>query len=98
MKRLAGLLALAPCLLAQDFSQIRLEKVAAGLRFTEGPAWSREGYLLFSDVPNNQILKWVPGQRTAVFREILRGQRQCLRFARQALHVRKHVPPRHPHR
>lgn len=54
---------------AQDFSKISVEKVAAGYRFTEGPVWSRDGYLLFSDVPNDKIIKFVPGQGTGVFRE-----------------------------
>ncbi len=46
---------------AQDFSNIKVERVAAGRRFTEGPAWSREGYLLFSDAPADLILRWTPG-------------------------------------
>ena len=56
-------------LAAQDFSGIRVEKAAHGFRFTEGPVWSREGYLLFSDVPGNKIMKHVPGEDAAVFRE-----------------------------
>jgi gluconolactonase len=38
----------------------RIEKLAGGFRFTEGPVWTREGYLLFSDIPNNVVLKWDP--------------------------------------
>jgi gluconolactonase len=57
-----------PLLPAQDFSDIHIEKVAAGNRFTEGPVWSREGYLIFSDVPNNRMNKFVPGQGVASFR------------------------------
>ena len=44
--------------------KISIEKVAAGFQFTEGPVWSREGFLLFSDVPDNQILQ--DGARRAV--------------------------------
>jgi gluconolactonase len=33
-------------------------KVAGGFSFTEGPVWSPAGYLLFSDIPNNRIVKW----------------------------------------
>jgi gluconolactonase len=62
---LAGWLVCAP---AQDFSKIKIEKVSSGFRFTEGPAWSREGYLLFSDVPNRKILKFIAGQPTSVYR------------------------------
>ncbi len=57
--------------LAQEERQI--DRVAGGFRFTEGPAWSREGFLLFSDVPNDQILKYVPGEKPTVFRENSNG-------------------------
>jgi len=46
---------------AQDFSNIRVEKVAANLKFTEGPAWSKEGFLLFSDCVTNKLHKFTPG-------------------------------------
>ena len=57
----------------QDFSHISIEKVDAGFRFTEGAVWSREGFLLFSDVPNNHIRKLVPGERSTVFRDDSHG-------------------------
>jgi gluconolactonase len=45
-----------------------LEKIADGLVWAEGPVWNRAGnYLLFSDVPNNRIIKWKAGQATSVF-------------------------------
>ncbi len=56
-------------LAAQDFSRISVEKVAGGYTFTEGPVWSHDGYLLFSDVPNNRIHKYTPGAGATVFRE-----------------------------
>jgi len=65
--RALALAALA--LAAQDLSEIQVERAAQGFRFTEGPAWSREGYLLFSDVPSGRIMKYVPGEGTEVFRE-----------------------------
>ncbi len=34
-----------------------IERVAGGLVFTEGPVW-RDGALLFSDIPNNRIVRW----------------------------------------
>jgi gluconolactonase len=34
-----------------------VERVAAGLTFTEGPVWRRET-LLFSDIPNRRIVRW----------------------------------------
>lgn len=45
-----------------------LEKVADGFSWAEGPVWSRAGnYLLFSDVPNNRIVKWKAGEAASVF-------------------------------
>jgi gluconolactonase len=53
---------------AQDLSDYRIERMAAGLTYAEGPAWSRDGYLVFSDIPNNEIWRWVPGQKREVMR------------------------------
>jgi len=53
---------------AQESTEPQLDRVASGFRFTEGPAWSREGFLLFSDLPNDRIVKYVPGEQTTVFR------------------------------
>jgi gluconolactonase len=59
---------------AQDDSpEIRIEKVVTGLRFTEGPAWSPDGFLLFSDTVTNKLHKLVPGQRDSEFAEIPGG-------------------------
>ncbi|MDX1982741.1 MAG: SMP-30/gluconolactonase/LRE family protein [Bryobacteraceae bacterium] len=46
----------------------KVEKVSEGFRFTEGPVFSRRGYLLFSDIPSNRIMKYERGKVT-VFRE-----------------------------
>jgi gluconolactonase len=36
-----------------------IERIAEGSRFTEGPVWFGDGrYLLFSDIPNDRIVKW----------------------------------------
>jgi gluconolactonase len=51
----------------------RVEKAAGGFEFTEGPVFSRLGYLLFSDIPRNRIMKYVPGEQPAVFRENSNG-------------------------
>jgi gluconolactonase len=69
---LAMLTCLAP-VCAQDFTEYRIVKVAAGYTFTEGPAWSRDGYLLFSDVPNNKIWKLTPGEKPVVVRDASNG-------------------------
>jgi gluconolactonase len=71
--RLTLLLLMLVVVRAQDFSEIRVEKVGAGYTFTEGPVWSREGFLLWSDVPNNRIWKLVPGEKPVVFRENSNG-------------------------
>jgi gluconolactonase len=45
----------------------KLEKLADGFEWAEGPAWIAEGqFLLFSDIPNNRIVKWdkAEGART----------------------------------
>src|SRR6266852_4078122 len=45
-----------------------LERVATGFnKWTEGPAWTREGSLMFAEIPANNIVKLVPGQGTTVF-------------------------------
>jgi len=46
----------------------RVEKVADGFQFTEGPVWNPAGFLLFSDIPANQIVKFVPGAAPTAFR------------------------------
>lgn len=70
-----ALVAVAACmgLAAQDFSGLKIEKFVGGFRFIEGPAWSREGYLVFSDVPANRILRVTPGERPEPLRENARG-------------------------
>jgi gluconolactonase len=36
-----------------------VEQLATGCRWAEGPVWFGDGrYLLFSDIPNNRILRW----------------------------------------
>ena len=36
-----------------------IERIAAGMRFCEGPVWFGDGrYLLWSDIPNDRIMKW----------------------------------------
>lgn len=47
-----------------------IEKLAEGFMWVEGPAWNSEGkFLLFSDIPNNVILKWREGEGISVFLE-----------------------------
>jgi gluconolactonase len=46
-----------------------IEKLASGFAFSEGPVWMRDGYLLFSDIPNNAIMKWSSDGKVSVFRD-----------------------------
>jgi sugar lactone lactonase YvrE len=45
-----------------------IERVATGFAFTEGPVWTRDGALLFSDIPANAIVRVTPAGETTVFR------------------------------
>src|SRR5437867_7974102 len=48
------------------------EKIVGGFTFTEGPVFSRIGYLLFSDIPPQRIMKWEKG-KVSVLRENSNG-------------------------
>lgn len=43
------------------------ELLADGFRFTEGPAWCDDGYLLFSDLNDNKIYKWSENEGITTF-------------------------------
>ena len=57
----------AGALRAQDFSDIRVETIARDMHYAEGPVWSLEGFLLFSDTVTDRIEKWVPGKGVSDF-------------------------------
>jgi gluconolactonase len=41
-----------------------------GFSWTEGPVWFGDANcLLFSDIPGNRIMRWIPGAGTSVYRE-----------------------------
>jgi gluconolactonase len=44
-------------------------QIGEGFQFTEGPVWSPQGYLLFTDIPANRIYKWSPGGQMEVYME-----------------------------
>jgi gluconolactonase len=46
----------------------RLEKLAGGFQFLEGPVWHADGYLLFSDPNANTIYRWSPEGAVSVYR------------------------------
>ena len=50
----------------------KLEKLAEGFEWTEGPVWvkgkgKQPGYLLFSEIPLNSIYKWEEGKGVSLF-------------------------------
>jgi gluconolactonase len=73
VRLLFSILLLAECAAAQDFGEIQLEKVATGFTFTEGPTWSPAGFLIFSDIPENKLLQFAPGEPAKMFRENSNG-------------------------
>ncbi len=69
MRSVALLLAVAAIGVAGEKWPESAELVVKGLKFTEGPAWSPQGFLLFSDIPASRIYKWQEGKEPAVFRD-----------------------------
>ena len=47
----------------------KVEKLAGGFRFTEGPAADAKGNIFFTDIPNNRIHKWSLEGKLSTFRE-----------------------------
>ena len=46
----------------------KLERVATGFdKWTEGPVWTRDGSLLFAEIPANNMIRWKPGEAASVF-------------------------------
>ena len=46
----------------------KLERVATGFdKWTEGPVWTREGTLLFAEIPANNIIQWSSAKGAVVF-------------------------------
>lgn len=48
----------------------KIEKVAGGFNFTEGPLWHKDGFLIFSDIPADAIVKVTPQGGVTPYREI----------------------------
>lgn len=73
MRLLIALLFASGLLPAQDFSDYTIEKLATGYIFTEGPAWSPDGYLVYSDTRTGKIWKVSTGREPGVLRDPSRG-------------------------
>ncbi len=64
----------------------RRPRFVGDCKFTEGPAWSPRGYLLFSDIPNDRIVQVLPdGTSKDFLKPVRQGQRPRLRCQRQPL-------------
>ncbi|MXX90124.1 MAG: SMP-30/gluconolactonase/LRE family protein [Boseongicola sp. SB0677_bin_26] len=47
-----------------------VKQLATGFDWVEGPVWFGDaGCLLFSDIPNNRIMRWTPGSGVSTFRQ-----------------------------
>ena len=58
----------APALDALIAPDARIEKLADGFQWSEGPVWIRDGgYLLLSDVPANKMYRWSERDGLSVF-------------------------------
>ena len=44
----------------------KLEQIASGFKWVEGPVWV-DGSLYFAEIPSNSIRKWTPGQGVTMF-------------------------------
>jgi gluconolactonase len=55
-------------------SDAKLEKLAGGMKFTEGPVWTDAdgGYLVFSDIPSNELKKWTAKDGLTTYRKVER--------------------------
>jgi gluconolactonase len=67
------LLLTALTLAGQDFSNLQVEQVADGFPGGEGPVWSRQGFLIFSDYSKDRLYKYAPGKAPEVYREDSHG-------------------------
>jgi gluconolactonase len=54
-----------------DTASAKLEKLAGGMKFLEGPVWvpQGDGYLVFSDIPGNELKKWTKADGVTTFRK-----------------------------
>lgn len=54
-----------------DVASAKLEKLAGDMKFVEGPVWvpQGDGYLVFSDIPANELKKWSKKDGLTSFRQ-----------------------------
>ena len=88
-----------------SFNKYRLplasvERLYTGCRWSEGPVYFGDGrYVLWSDIPNDRILKWEEETgAVSVYPQVLQQrERQHARPPGPAGHLRASWPPRDPH-
>ena len=89
-----------------SFNQYRLplasvERLATGCRWSEGPVYFGDGrYVLWSDIPNDRILKWEEETgAVSVYPQVLQQcQWQHARPPGASGHLRASRPAGYPHR
>src|SRR6266550_62421 len=69
-----SILRVDPALDALVPKDARIEKLAGGFQFTEGPVWRTEGVLWFSDVVGNVVRQWSPDGSVKVLIENAGGR------------------------
>jgi gluconolactonase len=47
----------------------RVQKLGGDMSFLEGPTWHPDGFLVFSDIPNNELKKWTKDGGVTTFRK-----------------------------
>lgn len=57
MRKTLALLGIVRAILAQEVQPPTIDTVVANHQFIDGPAWSPDGFLVFSDLPTNRLLK-----------------------------------------
>ena len=68
----------------------KVEKLAGGFKFTEGPAPDAEGNVYFTDQPNDRILKWSTDGKLSTFMQPCgRSNGLCFDARGQPLGVRR---------
>lgn len=66
---------LDPALLQLLDADAEIEVLCSGFEWSEGPVWvpdedaNEGGYVLFSDIPNNRVMKWEEGVGVSIFME-----------------------------
>ena len=66
-----GIQVLDPSFKKYTLYSAEVERLGHGFRWAEGPVWFGDGrYLLFSDIPNNQVIRWdEETNRMSIFRK-----------------------------